>query len=416
MNDGAMTHDSAGEWRRYWPLVLACFAGTSLMAGLHGSISLLFDPLIAEFGWSRTGISAGVSISAFVIMLLTPFVGAASDRWGGRRIVLPGAFLTMCAICLLSTANGSGTQWLVLWALVGVVSSSLNTIVWVRAVVLKFHRERSMAIAVVLGGTTFAASISPILSQWLTDSFGWRVTFLGIGLGWGGITFLLSLLFFHSEASVVRDKAEGEPRPLAPGLAIDEAMRSGRLWRIGISGLILVGLSSAFYTHKAPMLVEAGLTRVGAAWLTGLSGLAAVGGKLFAGWAMKRWHGGTVGAILVALSGIPMVFLLDHFATPALVIFAVMTISFAGGAKVQIGAFLSSIYAGERNYGAIYGVMSGVLAVGSALGPVLGGVAYDAVGNYSLFIYVGIPVTMVAAALLLRLGAYPDWSRQPQVA
>lgn len=401
---------SVSEWRQHWPLVLACFAGTSLMSALHGAIGLLFEPLIAEFGWSRTEISAGVSISAFVIMLLTPFVGVLADRLGGRPIVLPGLILTMGAICLLTIANGSSTQWLVLWGLVGIAASSLNTIVWVRAVVLKFDRERSMAIAIVLGGTTFAAMVAPILSQWLTDTYGWQATFLGIGLGWGGITFLLSFLFFDSGPSGRGSQTAGKIEVSAPGLAISEAARSARLWRIGLSGLILVGLSSAFYTHKAPMLVEAGLTRVGAAWLTGFSGAAAIAGKLFAGWAMKRWHGGTVGAILVALSGIPLVFLLDHFATPFLIVVSIMTISFAGGAKVQIGAFLTSIYAGQRNYGAIYGVMSGVLAVGSALGPVLGGLAYDAVGNYSLFIYVGVPITLVGAALLLQLGPYPDWS------
>lgn len=381
------------------------------MAGVHASVGLLFEPLTAEFGWSRTEVSAGLSVYSFTVVFMLPFVGALTDRIGARRIVLPGGILTIGAVCLLAMANGSSLQWMLLWALAAVVGSSWHTIVWVHATVRKFEQDRSMALAIVIGGSTFAATIAPVLSQWLTDSFGWRTTFLAFGLGWGGLTWVLALLFLEPEVPTGKERKQGVDHSTAPGLSLREAAASQRLWRIGLSSLILIAISSAFYTHKAPMLVEAGLTRTGAAWLTGLSGATAVSGKLFAGWAMKRWHGGTAGAILIAFSGIPMVFLLDHFATPFLVVTAVMAISFAGGAKVQIGAYLTSQYSGDRYFGTIYGVISSISAVGSALGPIMGGIAYDAVGDYSLFIYIGVPATLISATLLLGLGPYPQWAR-----
>ena len=84
---------------------------------------------------------------------------------------------------------------------------------------------------------------------------------------------------------------------------------------------------------------------------------------------------------------------------------------YAGGTKLQICAYLTSIYGGLRNYGKIYGVMASIIAVTGAIGPLFGGIMYDLAGSYDTLILSGIPMSLLAAVLLIRLGPFPEWAQ-----
>lgn len=86
-------------------------------------------------------------------------------------------------------------------------------------------------------------------------------------------------------------------------------------------------------------------------------------------------------------------------------------VGYAGGTKLQICAYLTGVYGGMRNFGKIFGVMASIIALAGGLGPLLGGVAYDLTGGYDALIWLGIPGSLLAGILLIRLGPYPDWSR-----
>src|SRR5687767_2057233 len=103
-----MTHakeTAAQEWRSGWKLVLASSIGFSFFAVLLGATGLFMGPLTDEFGWSRTLLSSGPSIASFVTAALSPFYGALIDRYGARKLALPGIVLTTLAICAFSFAN-----------------------------------------------------------------------------------------------------------------------------------------------------------------------------------------------------------------------------------------------------------------------------------------------------------------------
>ena len=69
-------------------IVVACIGVGSMM-----SLSVFLQPLSAEMGWSRAGISAALML-AFLCMGVSSFAwGAASDRFGTRVVVLAGGVL-----------------------------------------------------------------------------------------------------------------------------------------------------------------------------------------------------------------------------------------------------------------------------------------------------------------------------------
>ena len=68
------------EWKKYWPLVACAFLGFGFYSILINALGLFVEPLTAEFGWSRTEIMSGLSISSITAVFLSPFVGGLIDH------------------------------------------------------------------------------------------------------------------------------------------------------------------------------------------------------------------------------------------------------------------------------------------------------------------------------------------------
>ena len=408
----------AAEWRAHWPMVLAAFVGISVPIVPYFTLGLFFEPLSAEFGWSRTLISAGGSIAAAVAIPLSPFIGALIDRWGVRYLALAGLVLTTVTLACFSLASGSHAQWLAFWATFAVVGLMLKTTIWTAAINHAFDAGRSMALAVTMAGITFCHIIAPPIAQWLVDGYGWRDAYLFLAIGWGIPAFTLSLLFLrdvrgggggHRSHHDGGDKASSD----LPGLTIHQALRSVALWRVGIATFLTLLFSSTLTIHKVPLLTEAGVARETAAWLTSLSGVAGFAGLMMTGWLMDRFKAGLIGGITNGAMALSLVMLLEPFRTPTLIVISMVVAGYAGGTKLQINAFLTVRYAGMRNYGKIYGVMASLIACTGVLGPVFGGLMYDLTGNYTLLILAAIPASAMAGLLLIGLGPYPQWSPSP---
>lgn len=406
----------AAEWKAHWPLVLTAFVGLSLTSVVIYSTGLVIAPIEREFGWSRTQVTAGTSLATMLAIPLSPFVGALIDRFGVRRLALPGTVLASLGIAGIALADGTTTMWLALWAFYGLSSLFIKATIWTAAVTGAFTAGRSLAISVILCGTAFAGIACPPLMQWVTDSMGWREGYMALAVLWGIPAFMLSWFFLfdvHNAKGRIPSDDAGDGGVSAPisGLTIAQAVRSASLWRIGLATLVMLILGTVMLVHQVPLLTEYGISRHDAAWLTSLTGVAAVIGKLATGWMMERWDAGRVGSATNFVTALAMVFLLEPLRNPVTIVGAVMVVGYAGGTKMQLCVYLTGIYAGMRNYGKIFGVMASVVAAAGGLGPILGGAIYDAFGSYDAFVMAAIPASVVSALLILRLGEYPEWSK-----
>ena len=71
-----------GEFSRGWKVLVASLLGTACGASPlpFNTIGFFIDPLQAEFGWSRTEISLGITIYGLLAALLAPVFGMCSRR------------------------------------------------------------------------------------------------------------------------------------------------------------------------------------------------------------------------------------------------------------------------------------------------------------------------------------------------
>jgi MFS family permease len=208
-------------------------------------------------------------------------------------------------------------------------------------------------------------------------------------------------------------------RPDFPGLSVAQAWRDRALWQIGISTFLMMTLTIGLLIHQFPIMVEAGVTRTTAAWLTSLFGVGGVVGKLVTGYLMDRFSPNWIGGVTLASAALAFLFLMEPFYTsttleiggaPALLVVAMAVNGYASGTKLQVTGYLTTRFAGLRNFGKIFGMMAAVIAAGSSLGPVLAGWIYDTVGDYEAFLIAGVAGSIISGVLLVTLPRYPAFA------
>lgn len=406
---------AAREWKNGWTMVLASFMGFYSFSIMISMMSAIMGPMGDEFGWSRTLLSAGTGMSSIVTMLFAPVFGVLLDRYGTRRIALPGVALSAIAVAAMATNTGSGAYWIGLWLFYALAGLFVNTPVWAQAVSSMFEKSRGLALAVALAGATAAHSTIPPISVWLIDAFGWRMAFVILGGGLGLVAVIVCYFFFYDASDRLRtlpprqsSAVSQTPRKLS-GLSLAEAWRSTALWRIGISILVIMALTIGFLVHQIEILIGTGVSRGNAAWLAGLAGAMGIVGKLVTGFLIDRYPGNLVGGLTMSAAGVAFFLLVGGIATPVLIVLAMMVNGYTAGAKLHITSYLTVRYAGMRNFGKIYGMMTSLVAVGAGIGPILAGMIYDSLGNYEPFLSSGAIALGLSAALLLSLPRYPNW-------
>ena len=89
-----------------WIVVAVVFVTMALGVNARTAFSLLFPPILSEFGWDR-GVTAGAFSFGFLVSAaLTPMLGKLMDRRGPRWAILPGIVFTAAGLIL-----AGGVAW-----------------------------------------------------------------------------------------------------------------------------------------------------------------------------------------------------------------------------------------------------------------------------------------------------------------
>ena len=110
---------------RGWWVVLVSSIGLMLHYGpvISGTFGVFLKPLSEEFGWSRTEISLGFSISTLVLSAALPIVGRLLDRHGARTVIVPSLLLFGLGVVSFSILLPELWHFYAIYVLLGVVGS-----------------------------------------------------------------------------------------------------------------------------------------------------------------------------------------------------------------------------------------------------------------------------------------------------
>jgi predicted MFS family arabinose efflux permease len=404
---------AAQEWRANWTIVMAAMAGLSFASIPHATIGFFMDPLRDEFGWSATGITAGLTIFSVVTLLFTAVGGAIVDRYGARWVGVAGIALCGLSFAAFAFNTGAVWLWLLLWTVYSFSAVGIRTTVWNSAVSSVFDTSRGLALALVLSGLALASIFAPPIARWLIDEQGWRTAYAGIGLGWGGLGFLLVLLFFYDARSRKQQLSTTgtAAAPAAPpgGLTLGQAFKDHRIVRIGLAIFLASTTGAAVTVFLVPMVTKAGITRTEAALIASLFGVSAFAGKLIAGWLMDRFTTTLIPFAAFALPTVGYFLLWQSPGSLALTSTAALINGFGGGASLPITTYLITRYAGVRHFGKIFGIVSSLLGLAGGLGPLLAGFVFDATGDHAALMLIGAGVALLSGFVVFGLGPYVDY-------
>lgn len=396
-----------GEWRAGWSLAVASLAGMAAASIAVYLIGALTAPIEQEFGWSRAQITFGLTISTLLGAVLSPFVGMMVDRWGPRRVGLPGAVLALSTFSMLSLATNNYVLWMFLWFCISLGAVGVKPTVWTMAIASSFDKTRGLAMAVALCGSSVAALIMPFLSIHLMDTYGWRPAIPMI-CGIVGIALLPILYFgFHSKADAARKHPgqQAEPANAGSGVAnVRDAVLSPQFAKLAAAAFIFTVCALGLVTNMIPILTSLEFSRTEAAAMAGLVGVASFIGRMLTGYLIDKFNPNMVAGLVVALPVASCFLLLNSQGDAVLASIAILLFGLSFGAEVDVIAFLAAEKFGTLRYGTIFGFVTTSWYLATAAGPVLTSLTYDLTGSYQIALQAAIPLFALVSLLLFNLG------------
>ena len=396
-----------------WIIVAVTFVTMAIGVNARTSFSLLFPPILNEFGWDR-GVTAGAFSFGFLVSaVMSPLMGRLMDRAGPRVVMELGVGLMASGLLLAPLTTQPWHLYLTIGVLVGAGSICLGYSGQSLYLPNWFSRKRGLAIGLAFAGVGIGSVTLLPWVQSMIEQTGWRTACTALGL-----TVLIVLvpinLLLRKRPQDIGLLPDGDaaptafsPKPLSNVVdpvwagtdwTLRRALRTARFWWLALGFFSGLYAWYAVQVHQTKYLLDIGFTPGVAAWALGMVSLFGVPGQIFLGHLSDRvgrewiWTVSGVGfaicfAALIALEYVPGI---------ALVYVMVISQGLLGyGVTSIMGAVVLEIFQGEH-FGSIFGTLMLAALAGGAAGPLVTGLLHDHYGSYTPAFAFGIVVAMLA--------------------
>ena len=187
-----------------WWIVAVCFLSLFVFAGTGFYIFGIFlKPLMAAFpSWSRTTVSLAFTLYFVTMGLASPIVGRITDRYGAKRVIIAGGFITGVGFCLLSMTTSLWYFYLI-YAVISIGLAAHGIIPATALVGNWFTKRRGRATGIAIAGIGVGAIAFAPTAGFLINSLGWSLSYIVIGVAaW--------LLIVPAAALVLRERPQDD--------------------------------------------------------------------------------------------------------------------------------------------------------------------------------------------------------------
>ena len=410
-----------------WWVVIACFImAFYVAASVFWGFTAFFEPLVAEFKWSHAELSFAASLRGLEMGIMAPFVGYLADRYSLRLLLTSGVFCVGLGLLILSQTSDLITFYAAI-LLLAFGAGGCTSLVHMSLMANWFKRRLGLALGIMGSGFGASGLGIPFIVSWV-DTYGWRDTLIGLGLGMWIICLPLCLVVRDrpQDMGLKPDGGSRDPKPATddgqdscsdeelsacqPGSFMESCL-SGAFVALFITETIRSLVISGVSLHIMPYLSTVGMDRHTAGLIASGLPLVSVLGRFFFGYLGdnydKRWIM-SIALFMVAL-GLVVQYYLNGVGLALL--FLALFAPGLGGGMVLRASVLGECFQ-LSHFGRLLGLIMAAAAVGGIVGPILTGWYYDTYGDYRLLWLIFSGMIVLSVGLVRFIKSKPSAPRQ----
>jgi MFS family permease len=383
-------------------------------AGISQAFSLFVKPMALDFGGARGTISMAYTIYMICFGVGSFFMTWLADRVSMRLLLAIAAVCYAAGAILSGLAGSLGVLYVAFGVLNGAAVGSLVGCL-TYAVAQWFDTSKGLALGIMMAGMGMGVFASSMTAHLVMDSYGWRGTFMVLGIG--ALVINMPMLLLIRERVAVcparpgsRPVAASSQPPHVPvvapaaGWSTASAVRTWSFWSLNTTFFCCCLSHSVPLLHYVPYANDLGITAQRSAFLVTLVGLASVVGRTALG-ALSDWIGGKRTLFFCLLVQMLMaVWVMVFTSWAAWVTFAVV-FGISYGGVFPLYPAITRGHFGAEGTGGIYGFQLFLSTIAMGLGGYLGGYLFDVFGTYRVSFLTSITVGVLSILLLFTVTA-----------
>jgi MFS family permease len=351
---------------------------TAIAASGMYIVPVVLPMVQAEFGVARADASLPYSALMIGFAVGGVLMGRLADRFGIMVPLLLGGACLGIGFVVASGARDITTFTLAHGLLIGFLGCSAGFAPLLADTSLWWVRRRGIAVAICASGNYVGGAFWPPVVQHFAEAYGWRGTYLGLGIACGAAMMLLALAMrprppIQPVHAVGNDREDGtRPFGLAPPVAL------GLLMLAGVACCVAMSMPQV---HIVAYCADLGYGPArGAQMLAMMLGFGIVS-RLASGYICDRIGGLRTLLLGSALQGVALLLFLPFTGLVSLYVISALFGLFQGGI-VPMYAIIIREHFGPHRAGGRVGLAIMCTLLGMALGGWMSGKAFDLTGSY----------------------------------
>ena len=410
-----------------WVVVAVAIIAGAFTAGISVWCAGTFlIPMTEAFSWTRTEYSLGLAIRALSTAFVAPWIGPWFDKPNGPRtlmtISVSAMGLSMIGMGFIGDLFSFGilsplAQYYLLYGVVGGAAQMGAGMGLTQTVLPKwFIKKRGRVLGIAATGSALAPLIFPPMVQFFSDEFGFRHTWVILGISLMVILVPLSRLVKTQPEDIGLLPDNNDPtteeETSNSKVNIDDgvytrsmAVRTKAFWLLAASfAFISLGMAG-YQVNWQPYFIDVGFSASTAAYAVSFYAIFSIASRLIWGFLGDQFHPRKLLVIGLLLICSCVIFLQTVDSMTELIIFGIFQ-GLSIGSFIILEPLLVARYFGRQNLGAIFGLMRPAMTLLGASSPLVVAALYDFQGTYVLAFAV-VAMSWFLAAILVGIAKEP---------
>jgi MFS family permease len=391
------------RWHHRWNVLAFSMTAQALTLGVQSySFAFWVVRWSDEFGAPRSELMLIITVSVFVIGLMSPFAGIALDKFPVRILFCIGVAVFSISLFMVSTAH---SHWMVMFYYGGLLSLGFilaGPLACQKLITQWFVTNRGLALGINAVGISIGAVAAPPIVTALLADFGWRETFkllaavifvILLPIGW------LVLRNDPASANAAPEAPSHQSIPRQAPWSTRLLLRNRDFWIIALGFFALLAAYLPVLYSTGAYARDLGITQQRAAVGASIAAIVLALGKITFGkladlTSHRLLYWGATGGIIVSIA---VVSVAQSF--PSLLLGLALTSFFIGSYYPLTSSMIVARF-GAPSFGQVMGLVSIFVQCG-ALAPFVAGLIRDASGSYTVA-FLTMLVPLVPAMIAMR--------------